>query len=48
VAGLLLIALGGHERGKPIPFGPYLAAAGWLCLLWGDRLAELLGGGAGL
>jgi leader peptidase (prepilin peptidase)/N-methyltransferase len=45
VVGLLLVALGGHERGKPIPFGPYLAAAGWLCLLWGDRVAGLLGGG---
>jgi leader peptidase (prepilin peptidase)/N-methyltransferase len=48
VVGLLLIALRSHERGKPIPFGPYLAAAGWLCLLWGDRISALLGGGGGL
>jgi leader peptidase (prepilin peptidase)/N-methyltransferase len=24
----------------PIPFGPYLAAAGWLALVWGDELAN--------
>ncbi|HKL62371.1 MAG TPA: prepilin peptidase, partial [Woeseiaceae bacterium] len=22
----------------PIPFGPYLAAAGWIALLWGPQL----------
>ncbi|NKC12322.1 MAG: prepilin peptidase [Gammaproteobacteria bacterium] len=39
VAGLALIKLRNHEHQTPIPFGPYLAAAGWLAMLWGDGLA---------
>ncbi len=27
-----------HDRSVPIPFGPYLAAAGWITMLWGDTL----------
>ncbi|HHH35296.1 MAG TPA: prepilin peptidase [Gammaproteobacteria bacterium] len=38
VTGLALIALRGRDRNLPIPFGPYLAVAGWIVLLWGDRL----------
>ena len=38
VAGLLLIGFGGRDRHQPIPFGPYLAAAGWLVLLFGDAI----------
>jgi len=40
VVGITLVALRKHERGKPIPFGPYLAAAGWISLLWGDKIIE--------
>jgi leader peptidase (prepilin peptidase)/N-methyltransferase len=29
-----------RSRQTPIPFGPYLAAAGWIALLWGDRLND--------
>ncbi|NCP63840.1 MAG: prepilin peptidase [Paraglaciecola sp.] len=36
--GLTLIAFKGKNRSYAIPFGPYLAAAGWLCLLYGDWL----------
>ncbi|MCP5149455.1 MAG: prepilin peptidase [Chromatiales bacterium] len=44
VVGIALIALRGHERNVPIPFGPYIAAAGWIALLWGgDILAWYLG-----
>ena len=25
-------------RGKPIPFGPFLAIAGWICLMWGPEI----------
>lgn len=38
VVGIALIALRGRDRNIPIPFGPYLAAAGWIALLWGDQL----------
>lgn len=39
--GLLLMALRGQGRNVPIPFGPYLAGAGFLALLWGDELTLL-------
>lgn len=38
--GIALIALRRHGRGMPIPFGPYLAAAGWVALIWGPELID--------
>jgi len=38
VIGLLMIFFRKHQAGNPIPFGPYLAAAGWLALIWGSDL----------
>jgi leader peptidase (prepilin peptidase)/N-methyltransferase len=38
VIGSLWLALRGRDRATPIPFGPYLALAGWIQLLWGPRL----------
>lgn len=38
VVGLTLLALRQHQRDIPIPFGPYLAAAGWIALVWGDTI----------
>jgi leader peptidase (prepilin peptidase)/N-methyltransferase len=38
VVGITLIAVRGRDRNIPIPFGPYLAAAGWIALMWGDDL----------
>jgi len=38
VVGISLIALRRQERSVPIPFGPYLAAAGWIALLWGPQM----------
>ena len=35
VVGIALIVLRGHDRQLPIPFGPYLAAAGWFTMLTG-------------
>ncbi|MGI9202714.1 MAG: prepilin peptidase [Woeseiaceae bacterium] len=40
VVGILLIVTRGHERNVPIPFGPYLAAAGWIALLWGPAIVN--------
>lgn len=40
VVGIALIAFRGHERNIPIPFGPYLAAAGWIALMWGAEITE--------
>ena len=36
--GISLILLKRHQRGIPIPFGPYLATAGWIVLLWGNDI----------
>jgi leader peptidase (prepilin peptidase)/N-methyltransferase len=41
VVGLALIAFGGRSSQSAIPFGPYLAAAGFIALLWGERLVGL-------
>jgi leader peptidase (prepilin peptidase) / N-methyltransferase len=38
VLGILMILLQGRDRRAPMPFGPYLAAAGWLAMMYGDAL----------
>ena len=38
VLGLILLRLRNVETSTPIPFGPYLAMAGWIALLWGDQI----------
>ena len=40
VAGLLLIALRRHQRDKPIPFGPFLALAGGVALVYGREIVD--------
>ncbi|CAJ1781180.1 Type 4 prepilin-like proteins leader peptide-processing enzyme [Aeromonas dhakensis] len=40
IIGISLILLRNHNQGKPIPFGPYLAIAGWIALLWGDTITR--------
>ena len=40
VVGLTLIVVAGRDRQIPIPFGPYLAAAGWIAMLWGERILD--------
>ncbi len=47
VIGIAMIVIRGHDRQIPIPFGPYLAIAGWISLIWGDRLAGLYSTGLG-
>jgi leader peptidase (prepilin peptidase)/N-methyltransferase len=41
IVGIFLIVLKQHEKGRPIPFGPYLASAGWVALIWGKELNTL-------
>jgi len=44
VVGIALMVLKQRGRDVPIPFGPYLAAAGWIALVWGDQImARYLG-----
>jgi leader peptidase (prepilin peptidase)/N-methyltransferase len=38
--GIALIAFRRHDRNIPIPFGPYLAAAGWIALLFGHEIID--------
>ena len=40
VSGIAQIALLGRDRSLPIPFGPYLAVAGWITLLWGETISR--------
>ena len=35
IIGITMLILQQHQRGQQVPFGPYLAGAGWLALLWG-------------
>lgn len=39
--GIVLTLVGRHQRGSPIPFGPFLAAGGWCALMWGTDLNAL-------
>ena len=41
VVGISMILLRGRDKNIPIPFGPYLATAGWICLLWGNSIVQL-------
>ncbi len=36
--GITMIVVSRHDRNIPIPFGPYLAAAGWIAMLWGKQI----------
>lgn len=38
VVGSIWLAVKGRDRATPIPFGPYLAIAGWIVFMWGDGL----------
>lgn len=38
VVGVSMILFRGRDRNLPIPFGPYIAAAGWIYLLFGDSI----------
>jgi len=38
IIGISLILFRGRDRQIPIPFGPYLAIAGWIALLWSEEI----------
>jgi leader peptidase (prepilin peptidase)/N-methyltransferase len=40
LVGIALIVFRGRDRQVPIPYGPYLAAAGWIAMLWGDAIID--------
>jgi len=40
VVGFALIAITRRNKNTPIPFGPYLAGAGWLAMVWGESLTN--------
>lgn len=40
IIGVSLIVFKQHNRNHPIPFGPYLAIAGWIVLLWGNEINQ--------
>ena len=48
IIGIAMVVLVKHDHNIPIPFGPYLAAAGWLALIWGKDINQLYLGLAGL
>jgi len=39
--GLAMILILGRDKNIPIPFGPYLAIAGWIAIMWGDNIIHL-------
>ena len=39
-AGLTLMRLRKAQVSTPMPFGPYLAIAGWIALLWGGQITD--------
>tara|TARA_R110002110_G_scaffold121431_2_gene297247 strand:- start:83480 stop:84379 length:900 start_codon:yes stop_codon:yes gene_type:complete len=40
VVGITLIVLKKQHRDNPIPFGPFIAAAGWITFIWGDEIIQ--------
>ncbi len=40
VIGIAMIAILGRDKNIPIPFGPYLAIAGWIAALWGEQIVQ--------
>lgn len=40
VIGIAMIIMRGRDKNIPIPFGPYLAIAGWIAFIWGDTINQ--------
>jgi len=41
IIGIALLSIQGKDKATPIPFGPYLAIAGWITLLWGSQIQNM-------
>jgi len=40
VIGSVWLGIKGRDRATPIPFGPYLAIAGWIVFFWGEQMVD--------
>ena len=40
IIGSVWLAMKGRDRATPIPFGPYLAIAGWIVFFWGEQMVD--------
>ena len=38
IIGSIWLGMKGRDRATPIPFGPYLAVAGWIVFMWGEQI----------
>lgn len=48
VTGLVMMALKRHKSDQPMPFGPFIALAGWIAMLWGDQIIAVYFRNSGL
>jgi len=47
IIGIMMMVVFKHQRDQPIPFGPYLAIAGWIAMMWGDQIVSMYTGQLG-
>jgi leader peptidase (prepilin peptidase)/N-methyltransferase len=40
VIGLTLIAFKRHKSSHPMAFGPFIALAGWIAMIWGEKIID--------
>jgi len=40
IIGISILAIKGQDKNIPIPFGPYLAIAAWVTLIWGEQINQ--------
>nr|WP_306106783.1 A24 family peptidase [Pseudoalteromonas tunicata] len=40
IIGITLLSIQGKDKASPIPFGPYIAIAGWVAILWGTEISS--------
>ncbi|MCW8933354.1 MAG: A24 family peptidase [Gammaproteobacteria bacterium] len=41
IIGVSMILVSKHDKSIPIPFGPYLAIAGWIAFIWGADINQI-------